>query len=209
MQKHNYFRIAWFHTHIRTYHNFALYPRFQQNSLPQGCHIWTLMGSNWRQIGQIWNFLRSVFCAFWVGHLALKGSVFDPHCKHLCLCISTETVPSLCSWFSLSFNPVFMSSYMSCSVYGLMIFPSMKISFNLQWFWVTKLFYDSINFWKANYLFALFIYNLDVLIFYQYYSVFACDVIAECPSCIDSTFQRKRWNQLFLKDPLKYLYRKW
>ena len=32
----------------------------------QECQIWPLIGLDWYQLGKIWDFLRSVFCSFWL-----------------------------------------------------------------------------------------------------------------------------------------------
>ena len=33
----------------------------------QGCQFWPPIRPDWHQMGQIWDFLRSVFCSFWLG----------------------------------------------------------------------------------------------------------------------------------------------
>ena len=34
--------------------------------IPQVCQTWDLMWPDWHQIGEIMEFLRSVFCTFWL-----------------------------------------------------------------------------------------------------------------------------------------------
>ena len=151
---------------------------------------------------------------------------YGPMTSHFPFCagVSKRTNIVICAWINtLLYTCILVHKSLLIFIYYMKNVVSFKFKWSKPWICIAvvykcclvylkyilsiKLFSSELTWCCSSFLYMIIISN-----FWQAYcrSQKAVTTFHGYLLIIDSTFQRKRWNQLFLKDQLKYLiYRKW